>query len=67
METSLNLLLTPEDGKVLHDVAKLVPKLDRKWVVLNNLIPDEIKNKYYSFFRDLGTFMDLIKKLGQPK
>lgn len=64
METNLQYLVTPEDKKTLHDLSHLAVRIDRKWVKLNKLIPEDIKNSYFSFFRDLGTFIDLLKKLG---
>ena len=67
METSLNNLISSEDNQTLHDIAHLVNKVNRKWVVLNPLISEEIKNKYFSFFRDLGKLLDLFNKLGKQK
>lgn len=64
METSLNLLITSKDNQTLHDLSHLVPRLYRKWIKLNPSIPDSIKGQHFSFFRDLETFMRLVKELG---
>ena len=66
MQTGLQYLVTPEDKQILHDLSHLAVRIDRKWVRLNSLIPEAIKSSHFSFFRDLGTFIDLLKKLGAP-